>query len=286
MRGIAERIYNRAAGLIGRVTGRYYFEDYQRVYPDGIVYNRLGIRRRPTRNDINNFLNHRKFYRFAAQFVAGKRVADVGCGSGYGCEILKGSGAARVCGSDASRRSIAFARSRYGGSAEFTVQSIADLKDYRDDSFDVTICNEVLEHIKQYRMEEKAISELKRITRGGGLLLIGTPNSELLGEHGFSFDEIDDLFRRRLPQLCIFENALVPFGEKRSLWEKRLAEGRVGIIISQNIDLSETVLPDGMLNPEIKRGLAPGKFRFASYDIDTSLLHNTHSWIILAVNNK
>jgi 2-polyprenyl-3-methyl-5-hydroxy-6-metoxy-1,4-benzoquinol methylase len=263
----------------------YFVEDYVRVYPDGMVFDICGNKRQPTKHDINNFLNHCKFYTFAAQFVKDRYVADVGCGSGYGCAILKKSGTLKVCGSDLSEHAINFAKSRYSDFAEFTIQSITDLKEYHDDSFDITISSEVLEHIKEHGMEERAINELKRITRNGGLIIIGTPNSELLGDHGFSFDKINALFQKKFSQFCIFENALVPFGHNKLLWEKRLSEDKVGVIISQYINLSETVLPDG-ITPEIKKGIEPGRFKFASYDIDTTLLHNTHSWIILAINNK
>ncbi len=276
-------IYNSATHLIGRVTKRYYFEDYVRVYPGGIKFNRLGVRRKATTNDLNNFLNHSKFYRFAAQFVKEKRVADVGCGSGYGCEILKRSGAALVCGSDISKASINFAKSRYGNSAKFTVQGITNLHKYSDGFFDVTVSSEVLEHVKEYKMEEAALIELKRITRPGGLLIVATPNREMLGDHGFYFDEINALFKKFFSQICMFENALVPFGDAKQLWEKRLSEGRVGEIVSEHINLSETVLPAGV-TPELKKGIEAGKFKFASYDIDTALLHNTHSWIVLAIN--
>ncbi len=288
--GIMKKIYSSyslATHFIGKITKKYYFEDYVRVYPDGIVYYPfvINIRHKATKKSINNFLNHFKFYKFAAQFVRDKRVADVGCGSGYGCEILKRSRAALVCGSDISRRSVRFAKSRYSDFAEFVVQEITDMKKYPDDFFDITISNEVLEHIKEYGMEKKAISELKRITRNEGLLIIGTPNREIFGEHGFSFDEINTLFHKNFLQFCIFENALVPLGNAKLLWEKRLSEGRTGIIISELIDLSEAILPDGV-NPEIKKGIEAGRFKFATYDLDTTLLHNTHSWVILAVNNK
>lgn len=283
--GIKSKIHNYIGHLYGKLTKDYYFEDYIRVYPDGIVYNKYGRRRQPSKNTVNNFLNHCKFYKFAAQFAKDKDIADIGCGSGYGCEILKKSGAAKIVGTDISKKSIKYAKSRYSDFAEFSIQGITNLNEYSDDSFDITISSEVLEHIKEYGMEEKAVSELKRITRNGGLLIIGTPNSEMAREHGFYFEEINNLFNRNFSTYCIFENALVPFGNAKSLWEKRLSEGRVGVIISELINLSETVLPKDA-NAEIKKGIKAGRFKFADYDVDTTLLHNTHSWVIIAVNNK
>lgn len=282
---IKSKIYNLVGHSMATITKRYYFEDYVRVYPNGIRLDRWGRMCQPEKKHINNFLNHRKFYIFVSQFVRDKSVADIGCGSGYGCEILKKSGAALVRGSDISKRAIKFAKSQYSDFADFTIQGITKMGKYPDDCFDISISSEVLEHIKEYRMEKKAIGELKRITRNEGLLIIGTPNSEMLDRHGFYFDEINDLFKESFSQFCIFENALVPFGDKRSLWEERLSEGRVGVIISEIINLSETVLPDGV-HPEIKSGLEAGRYMFSTYTVDTTLLHNTHSWIVMAINNK
>lgn len=44
---------------------------------------------------------------------------------------------------------------------------------YADDIFDLVICNQVLEHLKNYK---RAIDELIRITNKDGFLLVGIPN--------------------------------------------------------------------------------------------------------------
>lgn len=280
MFGIRLRIHSIFGHFIGKLTRRYYFEDYVRVYPDDIAYNSFGMR---TESNKNNFLNHCKFYKFASQFVKNRVVADIGCGSGYGCEILSKSGAERVYGADISKKAINFARSRYGDFAEFSLQPITNLKKYTDNFFDISISSEVLEHIKEYGKEHIALKELKRITAHKGLVIVGTPNRELLNDHGFTFEEITDLFNSFFSQYCLFENAFLPFRDRKALWEKRLKEGKVGEIITQNINLSESVLPEG-LRPEIKPGLEPGIYAFQNYSIDTTLLHNTHSWIAIAIN--
>ena len=35
---------------------------------------------------------------------------------------------------------------------------------------------------------------------------------------------------------------------------------------------------------ELKKGIAPGIVRCGNYDVDTRLLHNTHGWVVVAVN--
>jgi hypothetical protein len=50
----------------------------------------------PTNDRVNpdfpdeNFVNHFKVYKFAARFAKGKRVLDVGSGTGYGSDYLAG----------------------------------------------------------------------------------------------------------------------------------------------------------------------------------------------------
>lgn len=267
--------------IIGKISGKYYFEDYLRVYPDEITYHPLGIKRKASNPVINNFLNHKKFYLFASQFVKGKIVADVGCGSGYGVEIFKKFRAKRIFGSDISKHSINFAREKYGKIAEFSIQGITDLNQYSDNFFDVTTCAEVLEHIAEYGMEGKALSELKRITKKNGVVIVSTPNNEIVEDHGFSFKQIVSLFDKYFDNYCIFENALLPVGKRKNLWLGRLKEGKVGIVISELLDESEVAILHG-IKPEFKTGLKAGRYKFNKLNIDTRLLHNTHSWIIIA----
>ena len=239
-------IYDRTTHFIGRLTRKHYYEDFQRVYPDNLVFNKFGRRREYTEVDRRNYLNHYKFYKFASQFVIGRVVGDIGCGSGYGCKILKESGARSVFGSDISKSAISRAKLKFGEYAEYSIQTCTDLQLYKDNSFDVTICSEVLEHIKEYSKEAIALKEMRRVTKRNGIIVLGTPNSELLGEHGFSFSELSSLVGRQFDSFVIFENALIDFGpDSRKMWEERLASNETGIIVTENINLSETVLhPD------------------------------------------
>lgn len=283
---VKHRIYKYLTHLIGRITKQYYFEDFIRVYPNGISFNKFGIRRKSNMILTKNFKNHEKIYHFAGQFVRNKNVADVGCGSGYGCKILEGHGAKFVSGSDISRSAIKFCNNNYGTHSEFILQTATDLNRYSESTFDISISNEVIQYIKEYGLEKKTIEEMKRITKEGGLIIIGIANIELLDDYGFSFDEIKNLISTYFSRYVIFENALVPFGKKRSLWEERLNSGRTGVIISEAINFNETVLPEGV-SPELKIGLDPGKnFELFGYNVDTRLLHNTHAWLVVAINDK
>lgn len=286
------RHYARITHFIGRLKGEYYFEDYDRVYPDGLRLDRFGSRMEYTRMDLNNFLNHQKFYKFAAQFVNGKVVSDIGCGSGYGCKILNEGGANKVFGTDISESAISYARRKFRRYGRFSIQTCTDLKSYADDSFDVTVCSEVLEHIKEYSTEDIALEELRRITKRDGIIILATPNNELLRAHGFFFAELSSLMERHFHSFVIFENALLEVGlqtDCRSLWQERLATGKTGVTVSENIDLSETVL----FNPDLKEsdnllkeGIPAGTYKFKNIDINTRLLHNTYSFVVVIINDE
>ncbi len=280
------KIYFYIPHLFAKITRRYYHEDYLRVYPDGVAYYAFGLKRRATKRDRKNFLSHIKFYNFVTQFVKGKKIVDIGCGSGYGCKIIKEAGAELVHGCDASVHSINFAKSRYSKFANFTVQTVTDLNKYKSDMFDISVSSEVLEHVKEYNMQNKTLEEIKRVTGSGGLVIIGTPNVEVVEQHGYTFDEIDFLIKNHFNKYCIFENALIPYHNNEFLWKDRLLKGKTGVIISQNIDKKEIAFFERGVKPKFKAGIKTGKFRFANIQINTDLLQNTHSWVIIAINNK
>jgi 2-polyprenyl-3-methyl-5-hydroxy-6-metoxy-1,4-benzoquinol methylase len=284
MRKLILKILKILTHLYGSISRKYYCEDFVRVYPNGIHFNRLGWRNPLTPNVTKNFLNHQKFYAFASQFAHGAIAADIGCGSGYGCALLKDAGAAHVYGTDASTHAIHFAKEYYSNIAEFSVQSITDMNLYHNDQFDLIICSEVLEHIKEYGMEDQAVKEINRITRPSGIIIIGTPNSELQGDHGFSFEEMEALMKKHFTHYCIFENALAPFGSSKELWERRLSEGRTGVIVTQTINLDETDLPNKVM-PQLKKGIPAGIYCVDSVQVNTMLLHNTNSWAVVAIKN-
>lgn len=288
--GKMKTVYGKLTHFIGRLTRKYYFEDFVRVYPDGLAFDEFGRKREFSELERRCFLNHQKVYKFASQFVAGKVVCDVGCGSGYGCKVLKESGAVKVCGSDISKSAISYARREFGKCAEYGIQTCTDLKLYADDSFDVTVCSEVIEHVKEYSMEDSALAEIRRVTRRDGIIVLGTPNTEMCGDHGFSFPELLSLIGRHFQSFVIFENALINHGfvpDSVRAWNERQASGKTGVIVSERISFSETVLPLEVKECDVllKKGLPAGVYRLKNIDIDTRLLHNTHSFLAVIVND-
>lgn len=59
---------------------------------------------------------------------------------------------------------------------------------FEDERFDVVLCNALIEHDKYFW---KTISEIKRVTKKGGLIVIGAP-----GYRYFKLEKIKSVFRR------------------------------------------------------------------------------------------
>lgn len=120
---------------------------------------------------------HLERYRWAAGFVAGKSVLDVACGTGYGSAILSEAGAARVTGFDQSAEAVAYARRSWpAANMEFSVAA-ADHLPVPDSTFDVYVSFETIEHVQD---DDALLAEAVRVLRPGGMLLVSTPNRELI----------------------------------------------------------------------------------------------------------
>ena len=101
--------------------------------------------------------------------LAGKRTLDAGCGYGPFSEEAARRGAA-VISLDIGTQLVvlAVARARSRG----LVADVCHLA-LRDESFDVVISSEMLEHTA---VPERAVKELARVLRADGVLVLTTPN--------------------------------------------------------------------------------------------------------------
>lgn len=116
---------------------------------------------------------HRGRYAWAAQFAAGRATLDAGCGTGYGLEILARAGAAEAVGVDIDRGAVAAAQRRAERSGATAVQGDLQALDFPDDSFDLVVCFETIEHLAA---PEQALAELRRVVRPGGTVIVSSPN--------------------------------------------------------------------------------------------------------------
>ncbi len=99
------------------------------------------------------------------------RVLDVGCGEGHFAVALVRSGA-EVVAVDVAQEPLSRARARLAGLDLRLVEPEAPLP-FEDSSFDVVWAGEVIEHVAD---GSQWLSELRRVLRSGGLLLLSTPD--------------------------------------------------------------------------------------------------------------
>lgn len=140
------------------------------------------------------WLDHVARYKLASRYVGGKEVLDISCGTGYGSRILCDSGATKVVGVDISSETVDFAQTHYQiMGLEFKVGNILDIN-FSKNYFDVVTCFETIEHVQN---QEKAFTELHRVLKPKGLLIISSPNRKLTSPGKSINDHPDNPFHTK-----------------------------------------------------------------------------------------
>ncbi|MEO8100386.1 MAG: methyltransferase domain-containing protein [Acidobacteriota bacterium] len=158
-------------------------------------------------------------YAFAARFAAGKRVLDVGCGTGYGTAELAKS-AAEATGVDISSDAIDYAASHYSA-VRFALHSAAELP-FADGSFDLITSFELIEHLSDWR---GLLQQARRVLQPAGLFIVSTPNKSYYAEargksgpnpfheHEFEYDEFRAALGEFFPHVkLLLQDRLESFG--------------------------------------------------------------------------
>jgi len=155
------------------------------------------------------FRRHEAAYEFLAPQVAGRVVLEVGCGEGYGTDLLARS-ARRVVGIDYDALTVAHARAGYPA-ARFVRANLAALP-VASGSVDIVATLQVVEHVWDHA---EFVGECRRVLGPGGRLMMTTPNrltfspgldtpvnpfhtkeftaaelTELVAAHGFAVDAV------------------------------------------------------------------------------------------------
>jgi SAM-dependent methyltransferase len=154
-------------------------------------------------------------YAWAAPLVVGKRVLDAACGEGYGSHLLKAT-AADVIGVDLSEQAVGHARSKYADSnLSFRQANVTHLP-LEDDSVDVVVSFETLEHLSE---QDEMLAEFRRVMRPDGFLLISSPDRKTYSDDsGYDNpfhvrelyrDEFEALLSRHFPAFRLFGQKLM-----------------------------------------------------------------------------
>ncbi|MFC1924393.1 class I SAM-dependent methyltransferase [Chloroflexota bacterium] len=114
-------------------------------------------------------------YVFAGQFVKGMVVLDIACGVSYGSAYLIDKGAKAVIGGDYSAEAIESGRLHYQKDGIHLLRCDAQQMPFGDDSFDVVVSMETIEHLERY---DDFLKECYRVIKENGIFICSTPNRE------------------------------------------------------------------------------------------------------------
>lgn len=121
-------------------------------------------------------------YRLAARIGQGRRVLEIGCGTGFGLHHVART-AALVVGADATAANLTIAAERSAGALRLT-QCDAHALPFAAGSFDVLL---LLEMIYYLRDVDRALVECRRVLGPGGQIVVSMANKERPGFHPSPF---------------------------------------------------------------------------------------------------
>nr|WP_294517718.1 methyltransferase domain-containing protein [uncultured Rhodopila sp.] len=133
-------------------------------------------------SDIEGQVAFEHFHRYcvARDLCVGKDVLDVASGEGYGTALLAGV-ARRAVGVEIDAAAVAHARASYTGDNLEFLQGDAVALPLGDAAFDVVVSFETLEHLRD---QWAFLTEIRRVLRPGGRLIISTPDRDVYSAPG------------------------------------------------------------------------------------------------------
>ncbi len=169
----------------------------------------------PALQNTQIFHEHMHRYLFAAQCVRGLDVLDIACGEGYGSALLAAS-AASVVGVDVSPEAVAHAERKYSlKNLRFQTGDCRSIP-IESASVDVVVSFETIEHLEEH---EVFMSEIRRVLKPGGLLIMSSPDREKYESRGvknnpfhnkeLSHSEFAALLRQHFRHVVLLEQKLV-----------------------------------------------------------------------------
>ncbi len=115
-------------------------------------------------------------------------ILEIGCGTGHWTRFFSDKGF-RIHGLDISEKMLEKARNKEIPNARFTLGRAEDLP-FDDHSFANIVCITTLEFVDDL---DKALDEIDRVLKPGGLLMIGALNeNSFLGKHKDEFEVFRD----------------------------------------------------------------------------------------------
>lgn len=166
----------------------------------------------PGEVDADLWNEHFARYLFASRLARGKRVVDLGSGTGYGSAALAEL-ALQVTGVELSAEAVEYARERYGSPRVQFLCASATETGLEKGAYDLVVAFEVIEHLSNWG---DLLREAKRLLKPSGQFVVSTPNRDYYAEsrrlagpnpfheHEFDFAEFDAALRELFPYVSLF----------------------------------------------------------------------------------
>ena len=197
---------------------------------------------------------HIKRYHFAAPRVAGLKVLDAACGSGYGSRILADV-AASVVGVDIESDAISYARERYTApNLSFEIADAHTLDAFADNSFEAVVSFETIEHLPDFRAYVAAV---RRVLKPGGIYLVSTPDTKFTDKaklpaplpnpyhvHEFEREELFELLATHFDTVQLFGQQ---FYVEPARFKKALQSAALRLLASPLYQRSRRLVPKALL---------------------------------------
>lgn len=162
-------------------------------------------------------LEHLHRYAFARDLAENKDVLDIACGEGYGSFLLAAK-ARSVIGVDLSNEVIQHAQLKYiTPNVQFRQGDCAHIP-LGDDTVDIVVSFETIEHHDQHHA---MLTEIKRVLRPDGVLVISTPERDLVSKLIQKRNE----FHVKELNLSEFTELLAHYFKNNALFSQRVRYG-------------------------------------------------------------
>lgn len=168
-----------------------------------------------TDNQTDTVIEHLHRYALACELATGLDVLDIACGEGYGSNLLAGC-AKSVVGVDVAADSVAHAAEKYRRHNLRYAHGSATAVPLPAAAVDLVVSFETIEHLREH---DEMLSELRRVLRPGGRVIISSPDRRFYSEAAgyanpfhlreLSCDEFRALIARFFPHSILLRQRIV-----------------------------------------------------------------------------
>ena len=154
--------------------------------------------------------------------IRGRKVLDFGCGDGALTGLLYKRGA-QVTGVDTNELGISLARQKFV-EHQFKGEFITDSSALPDNTFDLCVCCEVIEHVDQ---PDLLLVEIARVLKPSGIAIISTPIR--FTESPLDHEHVKEFFPSEFRQLCETRFRVLELRQEIPLYKTEMFLNRSGL---------------------------------------------------------